>query len=83
MGSDIGHWDVPVFDSPLAEAYELVEHGILGYEELRDFLFTNSVRLYASLNPEFFRGTAVEHEAAQALGRPTKGPGGSQAQKGA
>ena len=83
MGSDIGHWDVPVFDSPLAEAYELVEHGILGYEELRDFLFTNSVQLYASLNPEFFRGTAVEHEAAQALGRPTKGPGGSQAQKGA
>ncbi len=73
MGSDIGHWDVPVFDSPLAEAYELVEHGILDHEQLRDFLFTNSVELNASLNPDSFAGTAVESEVAQSFRRTPRG----------
>jgi predicted TIM-barrel fold metal-dependent hydrolase len=69
MGSDIGHWDVPVFESPLAEAYQLVERGILDEQSFRDFVFTNSVRCYASLNPQFFRGTVIEREAAAALDR--------------
>ncbi|TMK58781.1 MAG: amidohydrolase [Actinobacteria bacterium] len=67
MGSDIGHWDVPEFDSPLAEAYELLEHGILDADELRDYLFTHSVQLYGSLNPNFFVGTTIEREAASVL----------------
>jgi predicted TIM-barrel fold metal-dependent hydrolase len=69
MGSDIGHWDVPDFDSPLAEAYELVEDGVLDHDQLRDYLFTNSVQLYGSLNPQFFAGTVVEREAAAVLDR--------------
>ena len=67
MGSDIGHWDVTHFDSPLAEAYELVELGILDDAQLRDYLFTHSVELYASLNADFFTGTTVEAEAAAVL----------------
>jgi predicted TIM-barrel fold metal-dependent hydrolase len=67
MGSDIGHWDVPVFDSPLAEAYELVERRILDEEAFGDFVFSNAVRCYASLNPGFFTGTVVEKEAAEVI----------------
>jgi hypothetical protein len=66
MGSDIGHWDVPEFDSPLAEAYELVEHGILDEAQLREFLFTNSVDFYGALNSDFFAGTVVERDVAAA-----------------
>jgi predicted TIM-barrel fold metal-dependent hydrolase len=69
FASDLGHWDVPEFDEPLAEAYELVEHGILDRHQLRDFLFVNPVRFYGSLNPDFFAGTAIEHEAAVLLGK--------------
>jgi predicted TIM-barrel fold metal-dependent hydrolase len=68
MGSDIGHWDVPVFDSSLAEAYELVQGQILDEHAFRDFVFTNSVRCYASLNPQFFTDTVVEKEAAAVAG---------------
>jgi predicted TIM-barrel fold metal-dependent hydrolase len=69
MGSDIGHWDVPVFDAPLSEAYELVEDGILDHDQLRAYLFTNSVELYGSLNPQFFAGTVIEREAVAVLER--------------
>jgi predicted TIM-barrel fold metal-dependent hydrolase len=67
MGSDIGHWDVPEFDSPLAEAYELVEREILDLEAFREFVFANSVRFYGALNPDFFAGTTVEQEARAEL----------------
>ena len=69
MGSDIGHWDVTEFDSPLAEAHELVERGILDDAQLRDYLFVHSVELYASLDPTFFVGTTVEREAGEVLAR--------------
>jgi hypothetical protein len=68
FASDLGHWDVPEFDEPLEEALELVEHGILDHEQLRDFVFTNPVRFYASLDRDFFSGTAIERDAAAALG---------------
>ena len=60
MGSDIGHWDVPDFTEPLEEAWELVEHGVLDEEQFRDFVFTNQVKLYGGLNPNFFRDTTIE-----------------------
>jgi hypothetical protein len=63
MGSDIAHWDVPEFDSPLAEAYELVERGVLDADSFRDFVFGNPLRFYGSLNSHFFAGTAIEKEA--------------------
>jgi predicted TIM-barrel fold metal-dependent hydrolase len=68
MGSDIGHWDVQNFDAPLVEAYELVEQGFLDLDSLREFVFTNPVSCYASLNPHFFAGTAIEKETTAALG---------------
>ena len=67
FASDLGHWDVPEFDEPLEEAFELVERGILDADQLRDFLFVNPARFYASPNPEFFVGTAIEQEAAAVL----------------
>ena len=68
FASDLGHWDVPEFDEPLEEAFELVERGILDLNQLRQFLFENPVRFYASLNPTFFSGTAIAGEAAAVLG---------------
>jgi predicted TIM-barrel fold metal-dependent hydrolase len=60
FASDLGHWDVPEFDEPLEEAFELVKRGILDADELREFVFVNPVRFYSSLNPDFFAGTAIE-----------------------
>ena len=67
MGSDIGHWDVPEFDSPLAEAYELIERDILDPDGFRQFVFANAVQFYGALNPEFFAGTSVKREASDEL----------------
>src|ERR1700683_3837613 len=62
-GSDIGHWDVPDMRECAEEAYELVEHGLIKPEELREFLFVNPVKFWTATNPNFFRGTDVEHDA--------------------
>jgi hypothetical protein len=35
FSSDIGHWDVPDMTTVLAEAYELVEHGLLNEGDFR------------------------------------------------
>ncbi len=66
FASDLGHWDVPDFDEPLEEAYELVERGILDPESFRDFVFINPLRFYSSLDPDFFAGTAIQQQAAAA-----------------
>ncbi len=66
FASDLGHWDVPDFDRPLAEAYELVEREILDADQFQDFVFLNPLRFYASLNPDFFVGTDIEKEAVNA-----------------
>ena len=68
FGSDIGHWDVPDIRGVLGEAYELLEHGRVTAEGFRDFTFANAVRLHGRHNPSFFRGTAVEADAAAVLG---------------
>jgi predicted TIM-barrel fold metal-dependent hydrolase len=72
--SDIGHWDVPDMSRALPEAWELVEEGLLSPEDFRDFTFTNVVRFYTAVNPDFFAGTAVEKEAATVV---TAGTGSS------
>ncbi len=48
---------------------ELVEHGLLDDDDFRDFIFANAVRFWAEVNPDFFKGTAVELEAAQVLAK--------------
>src|SRR5262245_53295879 len=71
FSSDIGHFDVPDMTAVVPEAYELVEHGLLDANDFRDFMFTNAVRFWGEVNPDFFKGTAVEKQAAEVLGRTT------------
>lgn len=69
FSSDIGHWDVPDMNEVLAEAYELVEHGLVDESEFRKFVFENPATLHAGMNPDFFKGTVVEGEVAKLLGQ--------------
>ena len=62
LGSDIGHWDVPDMTKVLVEAYELVEDGFISEDDFRDFTYGNVVRMHTGMNPDFFKGTAVESE---------------------
>jgi predicted TIM-barrel fold metal-dependent hydrolase len=59
FASDIGHWDVPDVREVLPEAWELVEDGYATEDDFRALTFGNAVSLWASGNPEFFRGTSV------------------------
>jgi hypothetical protein len=65
LGSDISHWDVTDFTEVLPEAWEMVEHGLLSEQDLRDFTFTNPMRLHTRMNPRFFEGTVVEDAVRQ------------------
>jgi predicted TIM-barrel fold metal-dependent hydrolase len=67
FSSDIGHFDVPDMAEVVPEAYELVEHGLIDDDDFRDFMFTNAVRFWAEVNPEFFKGTVVEKAAAEVM----------------
>ncbi len=67
MGSDISHWDVPDMTAPVADAYGLVERGLISEVDFREFTFLNAVRLHAGMNPGFFDGTVCERAAAEAM----------------
>jgi predicted TIM-barrel fold metal-dependent hydrolase len=67
FSSDIGHFDVPDMSAVVPEAYELVEHGLLTDDDFRDFMFANAVRFWGEVRPDFFKGTAVEKQAAEVL----------------
>jgi predicted TIM-barrel fold metal-dependent hydrolase len=69
LGSDISHWDVPDMTEPVAEAYGLVERGVIAERDFRDLTFVNPVRLHAGSNPRFFEGTVCEAAARDALAR--------------
>ena len=43
----------------LTKAHELVDDGLLSSDDFADFVFRNPARLFASMDPEFFVGTAV------------------------
>jgi len=70
FSSDIGHFDVPDMTEVVPEAYELVEHELITSDDFRDFMFTNAVRFWGEVNPDFFKGTVVEKAAARALAPP-------------
>jgi len=70
FSSDIGHFDVPDMTEVVPEAYELVEHGLIDENDFRDFMFENAVRFWGRVNPDFFKGTVVEKQAAEVLARP-------------
>jgi len=67
LGSDIGHFDVVNMNEVLQEAYELVEDGLITEKDFREFVFTNPLRFWAEGNPDFFKGTVLEDDAAQEL----------------
>ena len=69
FSSDIGHFDVPDMTDVVPEAYELVEHELITSEDFRDFMFANAVRFWGEVNPDFFKDTAVETQAAETLAR--------------
>jgi predicted TIM-barrel fold metal-dependent hydrolase len=71
FGSDISHFDVTDMTEVLEESYELVEHGLLDEQDFREFTFSNAVEFHAGMNPNFFRGTAVEHAVAEELVKQT------------
>jgi predicted TIM-barrel fold metal-dependent hydrolase len=75
FGSDIGHFDVPNMADVVPEAHELVEDGLISEDDFRDFVFANPVRFWGEANPNFFKGTAVEAEAAALLSGSYKGDG--------
>ncbi len=66
-GSDISHWDVPDQSKALEEVWELVEKGMLTEGNVRDFVFANPVKLWTTLNPDFFKGTVVEDQVRKEL----------------
>jgi hypothetical protein len=63
FGSDIGHFDVPDMREVLIEAHELVDECIITQDDFRDFVFTYPVEFWTAVNPDFFKGTAVETQA--------------------
>jgi hypothetical protein len=69
FGSDIGHWDVMDATSILAEAYGLVDAGLITPDDFRAFTWTNPVSLHLRMNPEYFKGTVVESEAGKLVAR--------------
>jgi len=50
-----------------AEAYEMVENGLISPEDFRTFAYGNSVQLYAGPNPDFFKGTIIEKQVGKEL----------------
>jgi hypothetical protein len=67
FSSDIGHFDVPDMTDVVPEAYELVEHGLITDDDFQHFTFTNAVRFWGEVNPDFFKGTIVEKQAQEVL----------------
>jgi hypothetical protein len=45
----------------------LVERRLLDEDAFRDFVFGNAVRLWGGSDPNFFKGTVVEKQAAAIL----------------
>jgi predicted TIM-barrel fold metal-dependent hydrolase len=72
FSSDIGHFDVPDMGEVVPEAYELVEHELITPEDFRDFTFANAVRFWGEVNPDFFKGTVLEKQAADVLATTTR-----------
>jgi len=51
----------------LVEAHELVDDSIITSDDFRDLVFTYPVEFWTGVNPDFFKGTAIERHAAKWL----------------
>jgi len=58
---------VPDMTEIAEEAYEMVENGQISEDDFRDFVFGNPARLWAGMNPNFFKNTRVEVAVAEVL----------------
>jgi predicted TIM-barrel fold metal-dependent hydrolase len=70
LGSDISHFDVIDATEVIEEAWEMVEHGLITADNFRGLAFTNVVRLYTDMNPDFFSGTVIEADAEKVKANP-------------
>jgi hypothetical protein len=68
LGSDISHFDAPLFDRVLPDAYGLVEKEILTPDQFRSFTWENGAEMFLRANPAFFHGTVLEGAATSLLG---------------
>ncbi len=68
FSSDFTHFDVPDFREVIPEAFEMVEKGFVTEQDFREFTFANAAALHTRNNPDFFKGTVVEHAVADVLG---------------
>jgi predicted TIM-barrel fold metal-dependent hydrolase len=59
FGSDVSHFDVTRMADVVAEAWEMVEEGLITEAEFERFAFTNGVELHTAGNPAFFEGTCL------------------------
>ena len=69
FGSDIGHWDVMEAKSVLSEAWSLVEGQLLSQDDFRELTFVNPARMHLGMNPHYFKGTAIEAQAADLVAK--------------
>jgi hypothetical protein len=67
FSSDIGHWDVPDMTQVLHEAWEMVEDGHITEDDFRLFVYENTAEMHYSMNPNFFKGTAVEKDVEKLM----------------
>ncbi|NQU71982.1 MAG: hypothetical protein HQ514_15620 [Rhodospirillales bacterium] len=49
----------------LPETYEQIGHRLMDESQYRDFMFANAVRLHGGMNPDFFKATVIECDAAK------------------
>ena len=64
LGTDISHWDAPIMNEVIVEAFELLDDNVIDAADFKAFTFDNPVLLHQSANPGFFTGTSCEKEAA-------------------
>jgi hypothetical protein len=64
LGTDISHWDAPVMNEVLVEAFELLEDNVVNADDFRAFTFENPASLHTAANKDFFVGTVCEKEVA-------------------
>ncbi|MCW2546461.1 MAG: putative metal-dependent hydrolase, TIM-barrel fold, partial [Mycobacterium sp.] len=64
LGTDISHWDAPVMNEVIVEAFELLEDKVIDEDAFKAFTFGNPVSLHKAANKDFFVGTVCEQAAA-------------------
>ncbi|MEU7769564.1 amidohydrolase family protein [Nocardia sp. NPDC049190] len=60
FSTDIGHWDVRDSREVLGEVWRLREQSLLSERDFRALTYSNVVESHTRMNPDFFRGTALD-----------------------